>query len=113
LAFDNYFTAGDCHGFCAHRFDGENGNPERVPWAFVLIVAPLLCAPIMTGIALVHFWNPVPLIYGGAAPTGWPLLDSAQDLIARFALPLFGYLARFVRWEFSFCKARLEAWNPR
>jgi hypothetical protein len=55
----------------------------------------------------------VPLIYGGAASTGWPLLDSMQDFVARFALPLFGYLARFVRLEFFFCKVRLTAWNRR
>lgn len=67
-------------------------------WAFALCVAPLLIAPIATGIALLHFWNQPQFswIYGDADTTNVPLLDWLQDQIERFALPLFGYLARFL-----------------
>ena len=65
--------------------------------AFALLVAPLLVAPIATGIALIHFWNQPQFswIYGTADATNVPLFDWLQEQIARYALPLFGYLSRF------------------
>ena len=76
----------------------HNWKSSTQKWAFALCVAPLLIAPIATGIALLHFWNQPQFswIYGDADATNIPVLDWLQDQIERFALPLFGYLARFL-----------------
>ncbi|HVF84733.1 MAG TPA: ABC transporter permease subunit [Abditibacteriaceae bacterium] len=76
----------------------HNWSSSTRKWAFAVCVAPLLVAPIATGIALLHFWNQPQFswVYGDADPTNVPILDWLQDQIERFALPLFGYLARFL-----------------
>ncbi len=76
----------------------HNWKSSTRKWAFMVCVAPLLIAPIATGIALIHFWNQPQFswIYGTADPTNIPVIDWLQDQIERFALPLFGYLARFL-----------------
>ncbi len=66
--------------------------------AFLALVAPLLIAPMASGIALLHFWNAPQFswISGTADATNIALFDWLQEQIGRFALPLFGYLSRFL-----------------
>ena len=67
-------------------------------FALILGVAPLLFAPILHGLALVSFWNTpqFPLVSGLMNETGNRVLDVFYDWCARFLLPLFGLLSRFV-----------------
>ncbi|HEX8834565.1 MAG TPA: hypothetical protein VF719_10215, partial [Abditibacteriaceae bacterium] len=66
--------------------------------ALLLCFAPFLLAPVMTGIALIEWYNrpAFSLIYGGLAPTGNPTLDFFSDAFARYAIVLIGYAARFL-----------------
>jgi len=66
--------------------------------ALWLTVAPLLIAPMMLAVALIHFWNrpQFALIYGGLPETGNTLVDWFLDNTARYGMMLIGYMARFL-----------------
>jgi len=66
--------------------------------AFVLTVTPLLFAPIMLAVALIQFWNRAEfaLVYGGVPETGYVALDWLQEHITRLAMPIIGFMARFL-----------------
>ena len=66
--------------------------------ALVLCVAPLLIAPILHGLALTSFWNTpqFPLVSGLMPESGLRVLDVFYDWCARFLLPLFGLISRFL-----------------
>ena len=67
-------------------------------FALILCVAPLLVAPILHGLALTSFWNTpqFPLVSGLMNATDNRVLDAFSDWCARFLLPLFGLLSRFL-----------------
>lgn len=67
-------------------------------FALICCVSPLLIAPILHGVALVSFWNTpqFPLVSGLMNESGLQVLDVFYDWCARFLMPLFGLLSRFV-----------------
>jgi iron(III) transport system permease protein len=66
--------------------------------ALAMCVAPLLVPPVLSGIAIIQFYNrpAFALIYGGLAPTGNPILDPLSDWLSRYAVMLIGYTVRFL-----------------
>jgi iron(III) transport system permease protein len=62
------------------------------------VVAAILVSPVMTGVALIGFWNrpQFDLIYGGLPPSGIGTVDWLADVISRYAIMVIGYVARFL-----------------
>jgi iron(III) transport system permease protein len=72
--------------------------PRARTVALLGVVSALLVSPVMTGVALIGFWNrpQFALIYGGLPPSGIPAMDWLTDIIARYAIMVIGYGARFL-----------------
>jgi iron(III) transport system permease protein len=73
-------------------------SPRVHSIALLGVVSALLVSPVMTGVALIGFWNrpQFALIYGGLPPSGIGTIDWLTDTIARYAMMVIGYMARFL-----------------